>query len=437
MANVKISQLPSFTGNTSGSWLVMNNSGETTTFKVQRETLLSGLQPSGNYATLSSNQFNGNQTITGSNPLATSLTVSGSIFSTNFIGAGPNASVYVSGSALNKNGLVNQYNDIHLSPASGYGVKITGSLSVSSGTTITGSLTASGSLHTILGDTRITSNIGTGSRNEIQAIGPFSINVLQSTGSGASNFIAARGGNDTINQIIAGTNFITSSVLTKMIGNTEITGTLIVNTPGYLQTLIYGDSVETNGGTVEAGQFNSNFSVNLQALGTNSNVNISAPFGTGSIRLNKSTRITGSLNVSGSDAFGWGITGTSLRSNGTLSVFTKGDTTGPYMSAFNSNEKMQLNFFGSGSLGESLIVLSPTSSLSPYNFSIKTTQTGSLINSSDGQLIQFPSGSKSVNITTVMNLAPQLTLPTGTTGSLAVSGSGLYFHNGTSWNLIS
>jgi hypothetical protein len=43
----------------------------------------------------------------------------------------------------------------------------------------------------------------------------------------------------------------------------------------------------------------------------------------------------------------------------------------------------------------------------------------------------------SVNLSTIMTLSKQSTLPTGTTGSLAVSGSGLYFHNGTSWNLIS
>jgi hypothetical protein len=40
MADVKISQLPLFTGNTSGSFLVMNNSGETTTYKVKIENAL-------------------------------------------------------------------------------------------------------------------------------------------------------------------------------------------------------------------------------------------------------------------------------------------------------------------------------------------------------------------------------------------------------------
>ena len=40
-------------------------------------------------------------------------------------------------------------------------------------------------------------------------------------------------------------------------------------------------------------------------------------------------------------------------------------------------------------------------------------------------------------LSVAMRLEKQSTLPTGTTGSLAVSGSGLYFHNGTSWILIS
>lgn len=39
MANVKISQLPTFTGNTQDAWLVMNDSGETTSYKVQKKYL--------------------------------------------------------------------------------------------------------------------------------------------------------------------------------------------------------------------------------------------------------------------------------------------------------------------------------------------------------------------------------------------------------------
>lgn len=42
----------------------------------------------------------------------------------------------------------------------------------------------------------------------------------------------------------------------------------------------------------------------------------------------------------------------------------------------------------------------------------------------------------SANISTMLTLRSLSTLPTGTTGSLAVSGSRLYFHNGTSWTAI-
>jgi hypothetical protein len=42
MANTKISQLPTFTGNTNGSFIVINNSGNTESFKVTKETLFSG-----------------------------------------------------------------------------------------------------------------------------------------------------------------------------------------------------------------------------------------------------------------------------------------------------------------------------------------------------------------------------------------------------------
>jgi hypothetical protein len=34
MSNIKISELPQFTGNTSGSWLVMDNPSQTVTYKV-------------------------------------------------------------------------------------------------------------------------------------------------------------------------------------------------------------------------------------------------------------------------------------------------------------------------------------------------------------------------------------------------------------------
>jgi len=47
MANTKISELPLFTGNTAGAYLVMNNSGQTTTFKVTRENIIGASGTSG------------------------------------------------------------------------------------------------------------------------------------------------------------------------------------------------------------------------------------------------------------------------------------------------------------------------------------------------------------------------------------------------------
>ena len=43
MANTKISELPTFTGDTSGVYLVMNNSGNTESYNVTKETLLSNI----------------------------------------------------------------------------------------------------------------------------------------------------------------------------------------------------------------------------------------------------------------------------------------------------------------------------------------------------------------------------------------------------------
>ena len=41
MSNIKISELPEFTGSVAGSWLVMDNSTQTTTYKVLRENIVS------------------------------------------------------------------------------------------------------------------------------------------------------------------------------------------------------------------------------------------------------------------------------------------------------------------------------------------------------------------------------------------------------------
>ena len=42
MANIQIGSLPTYTGDTTGVYLVMNDSGNTQTYKVEKETLISG-----------------------------------------------------------------------------------------------------------------------------------------------------------------------------------------------------------------------------------------------------------------------------------------------------------------------------------------------------------------------------------------------------------
>ena len=44
MADIFINELPLFTGNTQGVYLIINNSGETETFKVTKETLIGNIQ---------------------------------------------------------------------------------------------------------------------------------------------------------------------------------------------------------------------------------------------------------------------------------------------------------------------------------------------------------------------------------------------------------
>ena len=69
MANTKISALPTFTGDTTGAYLVMDNSGLTESFKVSKETLFSG------YSTNSVLPVSGSWTLsTGANTVSFTVT---------------------------------------------------------------------------------------------------------------------------------------------------------------------------------------------------------------------------------------------------------------------------------------------------------------------------------------------------------------------------
>jgi hypothetical protein len=70
-----------------------------------------------------------------------------------------------------------------------------------------------------------------------------------------------------------------------------------------------------------------------------------------------------------------------------------------------------------------------------YNWSdiVSNTSSFALTASSINPLVQNLLVTGSVNISSALNLAPTNPLPTGVVGSLAVSGSNLYFHNGADW----
>ena len=94
MANVKINQLPLYTGDTTGAYLVMNNSGQTTTYKVTKETLIG---PSGSSGSSGSSGTSGSSGSNGSSGTSGSNGSSGSGGTSGTSGTGVSAS-YVRGS---------------------------------------------------------------------------------------------------------------------------------------------------------------------------------------------------------------------------------------------------------------------------------------------------------------------------------------------------
>ena len=120
MSNIKISELPQFTGNTSGSWLVMDDSTQTTTYKVLRENIVSttsgtsgtsgynGINgTSGSSGTSGSNGTNGTDGSSGSNGSSGSSGSNGTNGSSGTSGSnGTNGSSGTSPANLDRVGLI-------------------------------------------------------------------------------------------------------------------------------------------------------------------------------------------------------------------------------------------------------------------------------------------------------------------------------------------
>jgi len=96
MGNRKIDQLPNYTGDTSGVHVVINNSSNTTTYTVTKETFLDG-----------NNTFHGNQVISGALSISGTTTLGGDIVPLSPRGATlgtlelPFAEIYVSSGSIN------------------------------------------------------------------------------------------------------------------------------------------------------------------------------------------------------------------------------------------------------------------------------------------------------------------------------------------------
>jgi hypothetical protein len=78
MANTKISQLPTYTGDTTGVYLVMDNSGLTETFKVLKETLIGSSGTSGTSGSSGSSGTSGSSGSSGTSGSSGSSGTSGS-----------------------------------------------------------------------------------------------------------------------------------------------------------------------------------------------------------------------------------------------------------------------------------------------------------------------------------------------------------------------
>jgi hypothetical protein len=97
MNNRKVNQLPLYTGDTTGAYFIMNNSGETTTYKVTRETILGGSQTSGTSGTSGTNGTSGTSGENGSSGTSGTSGVNGTSGTSGSSGIGSNGTSGTSG----------------------------------------------------------------------------------------------------------------------------------------------------------------------------------------------------------------------------------------------------------------------------------------------------------------------------------------------------
>ena len=124
MSNVKISQLPEFTGDPAGVYLVMNNANETTSYKVLRETVIGSSGTAGSSGTSGVAGSSGTSGAAGSSGTSGGTGSSGTAGSSGTSGASGASPFALTGSIYNTTN----------------NIGITGSFFVNGTQTITGSI---------------------------------------------------------------------------------------------------------------------------------------------------------------------------------------------------------------------------------------------------------------------------------------------------------
>lgn len=359
MSNVKISQLPEYTGNTSGSWLIMNNSGETTTYKVKKENWVF--------------PYNGNATITGS------LDVSGSAsFGINWLRSNLSngQNVIVSSNNLmeahSANNALSAFNNAN----NVLQINGTGKNRFIGPTEVTGSLNVSGSVQR-----------------------PFNV---QSSFSGTTTYSFGTGS--------LAANFVQSksqgfSLLTLIGSGSNDQATLgLQNSKGYTDLARIDNDTSILNSTTDTGSFTVD--------------------GFSKVIVKDPVEVTGSLNVTSSF-----IRPIDVRGAGGSRVWATMSTGSTIFSLYNT--------------GSRPIFYTMENDSGSFQMALSTTVSEKKVSIGSGTLDKLTFGNNievtgSLNLTNKLNLKAQNPLPAGVLGDLAVSSSNaLYFHNGTSWTLIS
>lgn len=541
MANLRISQLPQYTGNTTGTWTILNNAAQDATYKVLNSDLMPTVVNAGQGRLVYTDSTGKVLTAT-SNIVATgttlvvnatysqtgSMSVSGATKFTGTHNVNGNTSITgslnISGSA-SVTGLTSLYGNLQVSGDT----SLTGSLRVSNNATMSGSVKITGSLNhegrsAFTGSMQITGNVSvTGSISSSLSSNFNRVNVSSGINQSDPNniFLGTRvfdgftgvgtghtnNGNiaigidinplsqDVYDNVIIGNKILSGSaqgasnngsvligqnILRDNSTNARSRESVVVGDEAaqYQGQLVYSIAIGKDamkGVDVSAGLDEDNVAIGYQSMRDAMAGQQNVGLGNYTLSQNKSgsfnTAIgnealirmdSGSSNV----AIGYGAgdrlnypTGSAtptLQSNnfflsnrlapsvGTLTYYQ-----------YNVSGSLMYGTFDQHPSGSTLrvngrLAVKDTVTLESSSFTNGIYNTGSLINSGSVDITgSFNiSGSirsvgsmgvtGSVSVTSALRMAKSSPLPAGNSsyGTLAVSGSNLWFHNGSSWNLV-